>query len=492
MNDATDIINSILAELPAKNDAGVVVTTQHEYTGVLLPIDTETSKRVISAFLGKLPVKIGVGGRYGTSLRYAGLLRACGYSAVEIKKLLIKFDKDKNSPVKGDTTDIDKIVEFVAKRPAGFRERKISKPAPAIVTAPDIQKEAKELYERGGFIEYCETAFNKVWYGDAHILRGILYVEAVARVSNAQFGVHLHISGDTQSGKSQSVKKALKFLHPNDKLSRTFSMKYLFYAPPDILHRNTVIFSDDTEFDEETARFFRGILTSWEEGSERGVVDNQKARDLKIPPRVSVILTSIDDVCQETDDAQDESRFMTLEIKRSAQDITAIKKFVQESHPDISHELAVIHAVWEMIPETIVTRHEPISDDTLTMREFYRYLEIIMAHALLCNRTTTTTADYDAVQKFLANSKAMVNSTTAALTRKEAAVRCILTEDKQTVADISKKTGMSIQNVYLAVRGRDGTFQNPRGGLMKKEPKLVYTRKSSPGENDVHELGVRK
>lgn len=484
MNDAADaeILRTILDDYDDESKSNV------EHTGKYISINKVTANKVVKKFLGELPVKIDKGSRWKTSRSYAGLLWACGYPEDDIKKELKKFDKDRNNPPKNNTEDIDKILKFIVTRPQGFRERKRGTPHTTGFTN-EILAEAKEIYQSGKFIDYCEKAFGKVWYGDLHILRGVLYMEAVARVANSVFGIHLHVSGDTQTGKSQSIKKALKFLHPNDWMSKSFSLKYLFYAPPGTLHRNTVVFSDDTVFDDETARFFRGILTSWLEGSDRGVVVNHEGKDLSIPPRVSIILTSIEDVCQETDEGQDESRFLTLEIRRTKEQITAIKKFVQEPTADISHDLAVIHAVWTMIPETIVTRHKQVEND-LTMREFHRYLELVPAHALLCNRTTTTDEDYSAVEKFLSYSKRMVNSTTAPLTRKESAVLCCLTEEKKTVADIVKETGMSIQDVYRAVRGRNGTFQNPKGGLMKKEPKLQYKRRSSKDENDVHLFGV--
>ena len=354
----------------------------------------------------------------------------------------------------------------------------------------ETEAAAKKLYESGDFLKYCIENFAKVWFGDVHILEGVLLTAANMRVLNAKDGIHLHIMGTTQSGKSDSVKSAMQFIHPDDRLIKTFSMKYLFYADGE-LHPNTIVFSDDTTFEPETASLYRNMLTSWQTGVTRGTVVNHIKKDLHIPPRVSLILTSLESVVLETDDGQDESRFLTLEVRRTPEQMKEIRTFIQEDHPDIKPALNVVNAVWASITPRNVKLHKKVDKD-IPIREFKRYLTLIQAHALLCNRTVTTVEDFDAIDKLLTHSKPMINGSTPAFTRKEAAVLgCLFPGKKKTVSEIVSETGMSIQDVYRAVRGRDGTFQNPRGGLMKKEPKLEYVRESSPGVNDIHLFGVR-
>jgi len=350
--------------------------------------------------------------------------------------------------------------------------------------------EAARLYQSGKFLDYCKENFGKVWLNDVHILEGILYTAANMRVLNAKDGIHLHIMGLTQTGKSDSVKAAMQFVHPSDRLIKTFSMKYLFYAAEE-LHPNTIVFSDDTIFEPETASLYRNMLTSWFTGVTRGTVVNHTKKDLQIPARVSLILTSVESVVLETDDGQDESRFLTLEVRRTADQMREIRTFIQEDHPDIKPALDVVYAVWTAITPRTVKLHKRVDKD-IPIREFKRYLTLVQSHALLCNRTTTTDADFVAIDQFLTYSKPMINSTTPAFTRKEAAVRdCLAPGKKKTVAEIVGETGMTIQDVYRAVHGRDGTFQNPRGGLMAKEPRFEYVRECTPGVNDIHLFGVR-
>ena len=356
---------------------------------------------------------------------------------------------------------------------------------------PDNAKVAREKYESGQFLIYCKENFAKMWLNDVHILEGILYTAANMRVLNAKDGIHLHIMGTTQAGKSDSVKAGMQFIHPNDRLIKTFSMKCLFYAAEE-LHQNTIVFSDDTTFEPETASLYRNMLTSWFTGVTRGTVVNHTKKDLHIPPRVSLILTSVESVVLDTDDGQDESRFLTLEVRRTPEQMKEIRTFIQEDHPDIKSALDIIYAIWAAITPRNVKIHKTIDLD-IPIREFKRYLTLIQSHALLCNRTVTTDADFIAIDQFLTYSKPMINSTTPAFTRKEAAVLgCLSTKKKKTVGDIVSETEMTIQDVYRAVHGRDGTFQNPHGGLMAKEPRLVYIRESTPGMNDIHTFGLRE
>ena len=372
---------------------------------------------------------------------------------------------------------LDAKVEAVAVEHEQVRERN------------ELRDKALEVLKKGDFLKYCKDNFGKVWLGDVHVLEGILYTAANMRVLNAKDGIHLHIMGTTQAGKSDSVKAAMQFVHPSDRLIKTFSMKYLFYAAEE-LHPNTIVFSDDTVFEPETASLYRNMLTSWFTGVTRGTVVNHAKKDLHIPPRVSLILTSVENVVLETDDGQDESRFLTLEVRRTTDQMKAIRSFIQEDHPDIKPFLEVVHAVWTAITPRDVKLHKTVDKD-IPIREFKRYLTLVQAHALLCNRTTTTDEDFDDIDRFLTYSKPMIDSSTPAFTRKEAAVLGCLTDKQMTISEIVSGTGMTIYEVYRALHGIRGSFQNPTGGLMAKEPRLEYVQERSDYLNNVNLFRLR-
>ena len=232
------------------------------------------------------------------------------------------------------------------------------------------------------------------------------------------------------------------------------------------------------------------MLTSWFTGVTRGTVVNHIKKDLHIPPRVSLILTSVESVVLETDDGQDESRFLTLEVRRTKEQMAEIRTFIQEEHPDITAALEIVYAVWESMSARNVALHKTIEKD-IPIREFKRYLTLVQAHALLCNRATTIDADFLAIDHFLTYSKAMIDSSTPAFTRKEAAVRDCLTDKWKTIPELVTETGLSIDTVYRAIRGRKGTFAQPGGGLMAKEPRLEHREERSEWTNNNHTFRLR-
>ena len=346
-----------------------------------------------------------------------------------------------------------------------------------------VLAKAEEIYRSGKFMQYCKETFGKVWYQDGYILEAVMYQAAVARVKNADDGIHLHIAGDTQIGKSESVKAALQFVHPGDRLNKRFSKAWIYYAKD--IHDRTILFSDDTSFTPEEAEFFRSILTSWKTGCDRGTVRNQEAIDQHIPSRVSLILTSIESVCKETDEGQDESRYLSVKISRTKEDQKAIREFIQEPHPDISGELETIYAVWDIISTDVEVKQHKVVETDVPFREFKRFLALIKARALLMGRTETIDDDIDAIQKFLKYSNPMIDSTTAGFTTYEKMVdACLVYDAWLTVPQIQEKTGLKFYIVARALRGSRGTFQSPSGGLLVKS-KIKMTTERREYENNI-------
>jgi hypothetical protein len=125
------------------------------------------------------------------------------------------------------------------------------------------------------------------------------------------------------------------------------------------------------------------------------------------------------------------------------------------------------------------------------IRELKRFLTMVQSHALLCNRTETTEADFSAIDQFLSYSKPMIDSETPAFTRKEAVVLQCLSSKPMTVSEIVDATGMSNLDVYRALRGTEGSFSNPHGGLMQKERRLIHTEERSETQNNVHTFKLK-
>lgn len=180
MNDATDIIASILAGLDVDETSGTPATT--EYTGKLISIDAATSEKVIGAFLGKLPAKIGTGSRWKTSRSYAGVLWACGYPEGDIKTKLVQFDLERNDPPKNNTTDIDRIIDFIRTKPRGFRQKKKKARAPRDKEIPEYNLQPRGWFERGGnlYLEVIDTTGDFTEYAYAVMRNGnITFIDEI-------------------------------------------------------------------------------------------------------------------------------------------------------------------------------------------------------------------------------------------------------------------------------------------------------------------------
>lgn len=337
-----------------------------------------------------------------------------------------------------------------------------------VKTRESLTTRAREIYQSGEFVKYCRDTFEKTWYGDQHILDAVLLQAAALYVSNISSGINLHISGKTQSGKSDAVRHALKFLPDSLKYSGTFSRLALYHSKK--FHNRMIVFSDDTTFDPETASILRGILTAWEEGSDRETMAGKEWVTVKVPKRLNMILTSVESVSRETDDGQDESRFLTLDILRDTESDRAIRRFMQQPKSDISGNIAIIQTTWEIIPETEVSLHRVIERE-LPFREFARYLSLVKACALLHNRTTTTEDDLRFVDMLLQRSRPMIAGDIAGLTKNEKAVMDFLKTrpEVRSMKEIQQGLGIPLNAVYRALRGRVGTFQSPTGGLLMKE-----------------------
>ncbi len=334
--------------------------------------------------------------------------------------------------------------------------------------AHEITEKCQNIYKAGKFIQFCKENFQKIWLGDAHVLQAVLYIGATFHLDNADEPIHLHVAGTTQSGKSDSVKTSLKFIHPDNQLTATFSPMWIFYADTSI-HENLILFSDDTMLNKVVAPIFRNILTSWHVGVKRGIVGKDgRAHTLEVARHVSLILTSIENVVEESAEGQDESRYLTMEIRRSNDDERRIREFIQQDKEDITTALEIIRGIWEIIPTRKITLHKKFEME-IPNRDFKRFLTLVKCHAILCGRDKTSDEDVYAIEQFLTYSKPMVDSQTAAYTREEKSIITLLNDGKErTVNKIADETKLPYQKVVRSLHGISGTFQKPAGGLLEK------------------------
>lgn len=385
--------------------------------------------------------------------------------------------------------DVEKIRaradEIIAAVHAGERAIEEIKKEVLPSIPDDIAKEAKEKYESGIFLDYCIKAFRKVWLGDSFILQALMYVCTTYFVTNPNEPIHLHPSGRTQAGKTDAVKTGLKFFPPQFYLVADSTPRALYYADEKDVHPDMMVLWDEG-LTPEAKEVLRSYLTSWTDGTTRLTTEKENGRNkaikAKIPPRINLILTCQDGIYDESPEAQDESRLLNIEIRRSQEDELKIIEFIQEleKHPvDISHELAVSHAVWMQMPHAKVTLHKTfdfIVGTQPTTREFKRYLTLLKANALLHNRTMTTEEDVKDVDTFLSYSKPMISATQAARPRDQTVIlQNLNTGEWKTAERIQRETGLSYLQTVRGLRGSKGTFRSPSGGLLgDKQVLMLY------------------
>ena len=225
----------------------------------------------------------------------------------------------------------------------------------------------------------------------------------------------------------------------------------------------------------------RSVLSEWFEPSELGTVTtDRQPKDIKIPERTTLIIAAADGARDGDDSGQDESRFMTVEVHKTDEDLKRIRSWMLEPKNDISAEKIDIQLIWDMIPHTDVKIHKPPEDIPMPIRDWKRYLALIQCRALLSGRTTTTDDDIVKTQQLWTYIKPMINATTVALTRNEEAVLAVLTTMPKTMADIMQEVGICKSAARRALCGR-GTLDYPDGGLLSKKLKgktIVFADKN--------------
>jgi len=359
---------------------------------------------------------------------------------------------------------------------------------------PEILENATKVYKSGKFPEHVLNIWNKVWYKDLQIIRFILLIGASNKVLNAEEGLHLYISGKTDTGKSSSAVEALSYLPPEMRITSKFSKQWIYYGHGQgKLTGKQALLNDDTTFDDESAAIFRNILSGWLTGVTRETVEDSKnGKTLYVPPRVTLILTSVDGIVKSSNKGQDESRYTTMRIERTTQEMKEIKIFMQSKKPNVSYEKQIINAVFDNMEETeieinqkfdtiSVYKHkfgkltESMVDHDLSFRELKKYRTMLMANALLHNRTKVNNDDIKEINEMLTYCTFMIKSDTPGFNENQMIVKEFLEQnsnDYLSIVDIAKGCKLDQDSVYVAMRGKYGSFEHPTGGLITQGIKI--------------------
>lgn len=368
----------------------------------------------------------------------------------------------------------------------------------AAVEQKEEDNRGRDLVLSGKLIEILEQQFRKIWCGDGHILLWIIHAFAAGFVTNNDEGLHLYIAGQSGLGKSESVKHALSLIPSEYVIAGGFSRKGLLYLSEEI-PACSIVLMDDHTYDEDEAGIYRAMLAGWREPTKYYTVD-KRSKTVNLKERITQIVTSADGLAEISSDGQNESRFSTIEIRRSEEQMREIISFIRAEQIIISKEdLDLIQSAWKYIinhPRKIQIPFSNIIkiDDSAIyrIREFKKFLCVIRASALLHGRDHAILEDFNKASKLWTYLLLMLDNETAGLTKNESIVFEKINElskggKRVYLSDL--KTGLSKMkepNIYAALRGRNGTFLNATGGLLSKirgmSIEKIYDKES--GEHD--------
>ncbi len=344
-----------------------------------------------------------------------------------------------------------------------------------------IKQRGAEVIASGKFLNNLTTSFQKIWCGDTHVMLWVVHAFAAGFVSNNDEGLHLAVLGASGLGKSEGVKAALSLLLKEYVISGGFSRKGLLYLA-EKMHACSIVLMDDHTMDEDSAGIYRAILAGWKDPSEYHTVD-RNSKTVKIPERITQIVTSADGLATVSSEGQNESRFCILEISRNRDDMERISDFIlnPEKGTISPEEKECIMAGWQHIvnnPKPIdipFSQDIGIEDSSLSkMRELKKFLCLIRASALLNGRPKATEEDFRNAQHLWSYLVLMLDNETAGLSKNESIVyekiKDLAKGGKRVYGSalISELSKLKSPNIYRALRGNNGSFENVKGGILSK------------------------
>jgi hypothetical protein len=349
-----------------------------------------------------------------------------------------------------------------------------------VVENKEADNNGRDLVQSGKFIEGLQKQFQKIWCGDGHILLWIVHAFAAGFVTNNDEGLHLYIAGASGLGKSESVKHALTLLPDDYVISGGFSRKGLIYLSEN-MNSGSIVLMDDHCYDEDEAGIYRAMLAGWRAPGNYYTVD-RGSKTVHLKERITQIVTSADGLAELSSDGQNESRFCTIEIRRSGDQMKEIMDFIRAEQKIISKEdKDLLASAWKFIINNPRQIEIPFSGDisidesaVYKIREFKKFLCLIRASALLHGRAAATQEDFNNAAKMWTYLLLMLDNETAGLAKNER----IVFERVSELSNGGKRVHLSVlknalptmkePNIYSALRGRTGSFSNITGGLLSK------------------------
>lgn len=284
---------------------------------------------------------------------------------------IAKWDEECEREIAGSTGDSDDPTKAVCS-------------AGEIKQSPEMENTLEGIRDSGNTFHYLYKTWAKMHSGDIDVGRGLLLSVGCQCIKNSK-GIHICLTGDRGSGKSDAAKKMIKILPDEYTFDGSLSPKYLYGAG---LSPGTTVLVDDMKWDSELGLTIKRVSTDYQTGSKRGTKGDMKSIEQETPARLTFWVTSVDSQADE----QIRDRFLMKELDSSPERIAQIKTYMKKDAKGDWAYVEVSEDEIEMCKELIrdMKKHEfevviPFADrietagDTRALRIF---LDMVMSHAV--------------------------------------------------------------------------------------------------------------
>ena len=222
--------------------------------------------------------------------------------AVDAAALVAEYAETVGGPERVESIILE--AKTAAKAERAERERQVQadaagaafKAADEATERAEIEREARAILEHGTPIDVHRKAFAALHSGDQEI-GDVWLMAAMTQAAITTAGIQPGFSGRKGAGKSHGTRAALHLHPPEFVIDGSFSNKALMYdggIPP-----GSIVYSDDTILNPETASMIKRATTGFQKGIEHRTVNKNGGRNtaerLTIPPRCLFAFSSVYD-----------------------------------------------------------------------------------------------------------------------------------------------------------------------------------------------------
>lgn len=251
-----------------------------------------------------------------------------------------------------------------------------------------VKKEASEVMEQGGTVEYIIETFKTLHQGDLSAGKLVYCCQFTPHIENSK-GLHPKTTGESGKGKSALVEAVIHTMPEEWYLKASLSSKALFYND---VKPGTLIFCDDYKQNEDIDTIIKQTTSRFHKPYNYLSVDRadgtMKGRDLSIPEELVWAITSVDS----DQDLQVLNRAVPLDVDDSpdtdekvANNFLILAKTGEDDLPE-TEEVMVCREILRVLKSKRYRVKVPYADriiwrDQSNRRNLPMFLDIIMALA---------------------------------------------------------------------------------------------------------------